>query len=100
MKKQLNDSKRTRTHTDPSDEAIAIHVLRYLTTRQMNGAQIRFDKLRRHLDVGQLRLVRILGRLDRQGLLDCSRLRLTLHGFAIGMSLKDKDLPQLHGRAA
>lgn len=83
------------TRNRPSDEAIAIHVLHHLTTHQMNGARIQFDELRRALPVRRMELVRVLGRLDSQGLLDASRLRVTLAGFAIGVSLRDADLPSL-----
>lgn len=90
----------TSTHKTPDDEIIAIHVLHYLTTRQMNGTPIQFDALRRHLPVRRMELVRILGRLDRQGLIDCSRLRVTLSGFAIGTSLREADLPELRATSA
>ncbi len=41
-------------------------------------------------------VVRVLGRLDRQGFVDCSRLRVTLTGFGVGAALRDEDLPSLH----
>lgn len=91
---QTQSSAKT-TRNRPSDEAIAIHVLHYLTTHQMNGARIHFDELRRALPIRRMELVRVIGRLDSQGLLDASRLRLTLSGFAIGMSLRAADLPSL-----
>jgi hypothetical protein len=100
MKTQTTDTSRTNTYTTPGDEDIAIHVLHHLTTHQMNGARIHFDKLRRRLGVDRVQLARVLGRLDKQGLVDCSKLRLTLQGFAIGMAVKSRDLPRLSKRAA
>lgn len=95
MKTQPTESTTTSAPKSPSDEAIAIHVLYRLTTHQMNGARIRFDALRRMLPVRRMELARVLARLDRQGLIDAARLSLTLHGFAIGMSLREADLPVL-----
>ncbi len=96
MTNQRTQVPQSTTPQAPSDEDIAIHVLHHLTTQQMSAdAPIRFDALRRRLQVRRMELVRVLGRLDRQGLIDASRLRTTLAGFAIGVSLRASDLPVL-----
>jgi hypothetical protein len=85
---------------EPTDDAIAIHVLHFLTRQQLRGHKVHFDKLYRSLRVRRLELQRVLGFLDRQGLVDAAALRTTLAGFAIGMSLRADELPALRRSAA
>jgi hypothetical protein len=96
----MDNTQSNDTRPEPTDEAIAIHVLHFLTRQQLRGQRARFDKLHRALHVRRLELQRVLALLDRQGLIDAATLRTTLAGFAIGTSLRASELPALRAAPA
>ena len=84
----------------PSGEAIAIHLLRALTTAQREDRRLDLDELVSEVGARRAEVRRTLSALHRGGYVDVLRMRLTLKGFAIGQALSATDLIPLRARAA
>ena len=84
----------------PASEAIAIHLLRALTTAQREGRRIGLDDLTADLGVRRAEVRTTLSALHRAGFVDVLHMRPTLRGFAIGQALAGRRLVPLRGARA
>ncbi len=84
-----------RVDASPKDEAIAIHLLRALTTSAREGRRTDTAELARDIGVRRTDARRVLTLLDRQGFVDVLTMRPTLAGFALGASIVLDRLPAL-----
>jgi DNA-binding IclR family transcriptional regulator len=71
----------------PSPGSLAIHLVRAMTSAQRDGRSITLDDLVTELGVRRAEARGTLSTLHEQGLLDVTRMRLTLRGFALGQAL-------------
>jgi DNA-binding IclR family transcriptional regulator len=78
-----------------STRTLAAHVLRTLAAAQSRGRAHSLPSLAQKLGVRRADVRSILTSLHREGHLDATTMRLTLTGFAMGMALKNVELPAL-----
>lgn len=88
----------------PDAGTLAIHVLCEMTTRQQRGERALLDDIARAVGVRRTDVRRVISQLHRQGFVDAGRMRVTLAGFAIGLSLAGQELgpvlkPVVHAEA-
>ena len=76
-------------------QLLSLHVLQHLATAQRAGVPLGLEELVATLAVRRADVRASLGRLHAEGLLDVSRMRLTLVGFAVGSALLGRSLPAL-----
>ncbi len=76
-----------RVENAPSPGSLAIHLVRAMTSAQRDGHGITLDDLVADLGVRRAEARSTLSTLHEQGLLDVTRMRLTLRGFALGQAL-------------
>ena len=71
---------------------LAIHVLCAMTTHQRKGSRCTLDELVDELGMRRPDVRSVVSALHRQGYVDLQRMSLTLAGFAIGLSLRGRQL--------
>jgi Mn-dependent DtxR family transcriptional regulator len=76
-------------------KTLAPHVLKALVQSQMNGRRATLQTLVDDLFVRRADVRATVNALHAEGYLDATRLRLTMMGFAHGVSLLDVELPAL-----
>lgn len=76
----------------PSAQAIGMSVLSVLTKRQRLGQRTTLEDLVEALAVRRTDVRRVVSALHQQGFVDALRMRVTLAGLAIGVSLHKTDL--------
>ena len=74
---------------------LAAHSLRALAFAQRDGRRLDLDELVTALGVRRVDVRATLSSLHREGLLDVTRMRLTLRGFATGIALAAEQLRPL-----
>jgi hypothetical protein len=79
---------------------LAAHSLRLMAFAQRDGRRIDLDQLATALDVRRRDVRATLSQLHREGLLDVTRMRLTLRGFAVGIGLAAEKLKPLRALPA
>lgn len=79
----------------PSSEAIAHHLLVALRAAAERAERTNLDELSRDLGIRKVEARSVLSELDRRGLVDVLRMRLTLVGFGVAETLKSKPAPSL-----
>jgi len=79
----------------PSAQIIGMSVLSVLTRRQRLGQSTTLDDLVEALAVRRADVRRVVSALHRQGFVDALRMRVTLTGLAIGVSLRKSHLASL-----
>lgn len=89
---------------EPDPGTLAIHVLCEMTTRQRRGERAQLDDLASAVGVRRADVRGVVSLLHRQGYVDAVRMRVTLAGFAIGLSLGERELgpvlrPVVHAEA-
>lgn len=78
--------------------ALALHVLKTMTTAHKTGARCSLDDLVAALRVRRIDVRRVLSALHEEGMLDVTRMQLTLEGFAVGSALQHSQLAPLRVR--
>ena len=73
----------------PKPEAIAIHVMREMTSAQADGRRITALDLAEALHVRRADVRSVVSELHRQGLVDAMRMRVTLAGFAYARAMTE-----------
>ena len=68
-------------------DVLAIHVMKRLTIAQTQGRLLSLQDLSSELGVRKVDVRQMITALHREGWVDALRLRLTLAGFAVGVSL-------------
>ena len=71
------------------------YILQALARHQVNERRVNLQILVDELKVRRVDVRRTISTLHEQGYLDAVTLRLTMNGFAVGMSLVEKELPPL-----
>jgi DNA-binding IclR family transcriptional regulator len=74
---------------------LALHLLHHLARAQRDGRRLNLAEVIYQIKVRRCDVRTTLTALDQQGFYDVLHNRLTLAGFAIGMSLKAAELPAL-----
>ncbi len=74
---------------------LAAHALRTMAFAQRDGRRVDLDALVADLGVRRLDVRATLSSLHREGLMDVTRMRLTLRGFATGIALAGERLHSL-----
>jgi DNA-binding IclR family transcriptional regulator len=72
---------------------LAPYVLRLLAAAQKAGRPTNLEEITEKLDVRRSDVRATITALHQQGLLDATTYRLSLEGFAIGSSLRNKKMP-------
>jgi DNA-binding IclR family transcriptional regulator len=86
------------THSDdcaPKADVLAIHVVAALSRAQRRGRTMTLESLARALGARKTEVRGVVTRLDREGYVDATRMRLTLLGFALGASVANTRLCEL-----
>jgi transcription initiation factor IIE alpha subunit len=84
--------------TDPCDQTVAAHILAAMSLAQQDQRTMDLDTLCTQLGVRRADVRRGLSALYRADMLDLSRMRLTLAGFAIGSAWATRSLRPLRHR--
>jgi Mn-dependent DtxR family transcriptional regulator len=87
-------------NTTLSHKSLAAHVIQTMIAAQKEGDRVTLDGLAEQLRVRRGDVRSTLTRLHQQGLIDVSKMRLTMQGFAIGLALEGKPLAALRPAAA
>ena len=74
---------------------LAAHALRSMAFAQRDGRRVDLDALVAELGVRRVDVRGTLSSLHEEGLLDVTRMRLTLTGFATGVALAGEELTPL-----
>ena len=74
---------------------LAAHVLRSLTQAQREGRRLSLPELSESLGVRRADVRSVLSALHHEGLVDVTRMRLTLQGFGLGSALATQRLAAL-----
>jgi DNA-binding transcriptional regulator PaaX len=78
-----------------SRPSLVAHILRSMNLAQREGRSIDLEGLTAELGARRGDVRAALSAMHRQGLLDVTRMRLTLTGFAVGASLAGRPLAPL-----
>lgn len=89
----FSDSNRVGRMSQPTQKTLALHVLRSLALAQRAGRTPRLEAIADKLGVRRTDVRAVLTALHREGYLDVRTMRLTLAGFALGLSLAQRELP-------
>jgi DNA-binding IclR family transcriptional regulator len=73
-----------------SRQRLAEHILRAMTLAQRDGRRVDLEGLSGELGARRADVRGTLSTLHRQGLVDATRMRLTLAGFALGTSFVNR----------
>lgn len=79
----------------PSSDVLAIHVMAALSRAQRRGTPINLEDVASEVGARKADVRRIVSALDAQGLVDATRMRLTLVGFAMGVASLGAPLKKL-----
>lgn len=85
----------TQADRSPSSDVLAIHVVAALSRAQRRGTPINLEQLAQEVGARKADVRRIVSALDAQGLVDATRMRLTLVGFAMGVASLGAPLKKL-----
>ena len=75
-----------------SRTSLVAHILRAMSLAQREGRRVDLEGLTVELGARRADVRGVLSTMHRQGLLDVTKMRLTLSGFAMGASLADRSL--------
>lgn len=76
----------TQADRSPSSDVLAIHVMAALSRAQRRGTPINLEDVSQEVGARKADVRRVISALDAQGLVDATRMRLTLVGFAMGVA--------------
>lgn len=90
----------TAVHIDP--KAVAAHVVRHLAREQARGRLVRLDDLAKAIGIRRPDVRRVVASLHAEGYVDAQRMRLTMAGLALAVSLRGAKLraPRVRKTAA
>jgi DNA-binding IclR family transcriptional regulator len=74
---------------------LSLYILRALARHQIRERRVTLQTLVDELGVRRVDVRRTVSLLHEQGYLDVVRLHLTMTGFALGIGLLDRELPEL-----
>lgn len=69
--------------------ALAAHVIRYFAAEQSRGRAVRLDELADAIGVRRVDIRHVVSRLHAEGHVDAKRMKLTMTGLALAVSMKD-----------
>ncbi|MBX3188210.1 MAG: hypothetical protein KF819_14405 [Labilithrix sp.] len=75
------------------DRTVASHVLRELARHQLRGRAVRLDELAGAVGVRREDVRAVVTRLHGEGHVDAKRMRLTMTGLALAVSMRSCKLP-------
>jgi hypothetical protein len=79
-------------------QAVAAHVLRHLARAQVQGRPVRLDELARAIGVRKDDVRHVVTRLHNEGHVDVRRMRVTMTGLALAISMRECKLHDLRER--
>ncbi len=79
-------------------QAIAAHVLRHLARAQVQGRAVRLDDLAREIGVRKEDVRHVVTRLHNEGHVDVRKMRVTMTGLALAISMRECKLHDLRAR--
>lgn len=79
--------------------ALAAHVIRHLAAEQSRGRAVHLDELADAIGVRRVDVRHVVSQLHAEGHVDAKRMKLTMTGLALAVSMKDCKLREVRRKS-